>query len=78
MLWNRSNDFLKLVLLLACAWGMLFAAGTVQADEKNAKDEAARVRLENFVNLLRDNGFGDLGVYYLQQLKDENKLPESL
>lgn len=78
MLWNRSNDFLKLVLLLTCAWGMLFAAGTVQADEKNAKDETARIRLENFVNLLRDNGFGDLGVYYLQQQKDENKLPESL
>ena len=78
MLWNRSNDFLKLVLLLACAWGMLFAAGTVQADDKNAKDETERARLENFVNLLRDNGFGDLGVYYLQQLKNENRLPESL
>ncbi len=79
MLWNRSNDFLKMFLLAAATFGMFFPSVlSAQDNKKNAADEAKRAYLENFVELMRSNGFSDLGIYYLEKLKADNQLPESL
>ncbi|MDO4629883.1 MAG: hypothetical protein Q4C70_11925, partial [Planctomycetia bacterium] len=75
MLWNRSNDFLKFVLALACAW-VLIPAQTVSADEKDEKGEAESTFLQNFITELRLNGFADLGIYYLEQRQKDGTLPE--
>ena len=78
MLWNRSNDFLKLVLALVFAWVLAFAPTSLRAAEKaDDKDAAATAHLSNFITLMRLNGFADLGIYYLEQLNAEKKLPAS-
>ncbi len=79
MFWNRSNDFLKIFLLALAVLGMFFPSRlSAQEDKKNAADEAKRAHLVNFVELMRSNGFSDLGIYYLEKLKADNQLPESL
>ena len=78
MLWNRSNDFLKLVLALVFAWVLAFAPTSLRAAEKvDEKDAEATAHLSNFITLMRLNGFADLGIYYLEQLKEKQQLPAS-
>lgn len=76
MLWNRSNDFLKLALALGLAWVLALAPTSLRADEKtDEKDAAATAHLSNFITLMRLNGFADLGIYYLEQLNEAKQLP---
>lgn len=76
MLWNRSNDFLKLALALVFAWVLAFAPTSLRAaDKADEKDAAASAHLTNFITLMRLNGFADLGIYYLEQLNAEKQLP---
>lgn len=71
MLWNRSRLFYNILSISLCL--ALFGTSSGRyAAVYGAED------VQKFVDALQQNGYSDLGVYYLEQLKEQGKLPEAM
>ncbi|MDO5113416.1 MAG: hypothetical protein Q4E67_03485, partial [Planctomycetia bacterium] len=71
MLWNRSRLFYNILSISLCL--ALFGTSLGRYPAVYGAED-----VQKFVDALQQNGYSDLGVYYLEQLKEQGKLPEAM